>query len=227
MSDATTEPDQATEQVLVGISFGDEFRAREFLTAVARLASQGHLRLLDAVFVGKDESGKTVVHETVDPQPGPSALSGAVWAGLFGLLLGGPVGWVVGAGVGAGTGAVAAKMIDHGVTDEWVAWFREAVDADTTTLVVLAEDLDPRALVDELGRFEGAKLVYANLRPLWLDRMREALGEDPPATDRDPDRDHDPDAPDQARHQDPDAPGRGAVDAGRNLDEVPEPNEPA
>src|SRR5436190_24396376 len=94
--------EEGTEQTLVGIAFGDVFRAQEFLTAATRLAANGHLRLIDAVFVHKDDSGKTTVRETIDPTPGRSALSGAVWAGLFGLLLGGPVGWIVGAGGGAG-----------------------------------------------------------------------------------------------------------------------------
>jgi uncharacterized membrane protein len=163
------------ERTLVGVSFGDPFRAQEFLTAATRLAANGRLRLLDAVFVGKDDSGHTTVRETVDPTPGRSALSGALWAGLFGLILGGPVGWAIGAGVGAGTGAVAAKVIDHGVSDEWVAWFRETVQPATTTLVLLVEDLDRDALVTELRRFAGAALVYANLDADWLDRMREAL----------------------------------------------------
>ncbi len=87
------------------------------------------------------------------------------------------MGWVVGAGVGAGTGAVAAKIIDHGVSDEWVAWFRDAVASGTTTLALLVENLDPAALVAELERFAGARLVYANLDPLWLERMRTALAE--------------------------------------------------
>lgn len=173
--------DADVEQTLVGISFADVFRAQEFLTAVSRLAANERLRLLDAVFVAKDESGKTMVRETRDLAPGPTALSGALWAGLFGLILGGPVGWIVGTGVGAGTGAVAAKVIDHGVSDEWVGWFRQAVEADTTTLVLLAEDLDHQALVDELERFQGARLVYANLDALWLDRMRDALGQPHPA----------------------------------------------
>jgi uncharacterized membrane protein len=166
----------------VGISFGDTYRAQEFLTATTRLAAQDRLKLVDAVFVTKDADGRTMVRETTDPTPGRSALSGALWAGLFGLILGGPVGWAVGAGVGAGTGAVAAKIIDHGVSDDWVAWFRDAVAEGTTTLALLLEDLDPGALVDELERFSGAHLVYANLDPSWLDRMRAALGE---ATDRD------------------------------------------
>ena len=100
-----------------------------------------------------------MVRETTDPGPGRSALSGAVWASLFGLILGGPVGWVVGGAVGAGTGAVAAKIIDHGVSDEWVAWFRESVAPGTTILALLVEGLDPAALVAELERFAGARLA--------------------------------------------------------------------
>jgi uncharacterized membrane protein len=166
-----------SEQSLVGISFGDVFRAQEFLTAATRLAANGRLRLMDAVFVHKDEAGKTTVRETIDPTPGRSALSGAVWAGLFGLLLGGPVGWIVGAGVGAGAGAVSAKVIDHGIPDEWVAWFKDAVQTNTTTLALLVEDLDRSALVDEIARFSGARLVYANLDPMWIGRIHEALGD--------------------------------------------------
>ena len=168
-------PQPDVEQTLVGISFGDAFRAQEFFTAAARLAANGHLKLLDAVFITKGDDGQTHVRETTDPGPGRSALSGAMWAGLFGLLLGGPVGWLAGAAVGAGTGAVAAKVIDHGVPDEWVAWFREAVKPGTSTLVLLAGDLHRDALVDELERFSGAALVYANLDPGTLDRIRTAL----------------------------------------------------
>jgi uncharacterized membrane protein len=177
MNEISDDAAELKERTLVGISFSDAFRAQEFLTAATRLAANQKLRLLDAVFVSKDESGKTVVRETVDPGPARSALSGALWAGLFGLILGGPVGWIVGAGVGAGTGAIAAKVIDHGVSDEWVSWFREAVDAGTTTLVLLTEELDRSALVDELQRFAGAKLVYANVDPQWVDRIHTALRE--------------------------------------------------
>jgi uncharacterized membrane protein len=205
MSEPTPE---TSPQTLVGISFGDTFRAREFLTAVTRLAANGRLRLRDAVFVAKDESGKTVVQETVDLQAGRSALSGALWAGLFGLILGGPVGWVVGAGVGAGTGAAAAKVIDHGVSDEWVGWFRQAMQPGTTTLALLVEDLDRSALVTELERFAGATLVYANLDRLWLDRIRAALGESiatPPSEhsdDRPPPSEHSDDRPPPSEHSD-------------------------
>ncbi|HEX9258177.1 MAG TPA: DUF1269 domain-containing protein, partial [Acidimicrobiales bacterium] len=133
-------------QTLVGISFNDTFRAQEFLTAATRLGAHGRLALVDAVFVASDADGKTTVRETIDPTTKTSALTGAMWAGLFGLLLGGPVGWLAGAAIGAGTGAMTAKVVDLGVPDEWVAWFREAVQPGATVLALLVTDLDREAL---------------------------------------------------------------------------------
>jgi uncharacterized membrane protein len=174
--------DHPNQQILVGICFDDTFRAQEFLTAVSRMAANKQIRLRDAVMVVKDHNGRTVVKETQDPQPGPSAFSGALWAGLFGLLLGGPVGWVAGAALGAGAGAVTAKVVDLGISDEWVGWFREAVEPGKAVLAILAEDLDRTAMVRELERFHGARLVYANVDGDWEARMRRALGEPAPAT---------------------------------------------
>lgn len=162
-------------QTLVGISFEDRFRAQEFLSAAGRLAENGHLTLRDAVTVMKNDDGRTMVHETTDLQPGRAALSGAMWAGLFGLILGGPVGWVAGLAVGAGTGAVAAKVVDIGISDEWVSWFRDAVEPGTVTVALLVEDLDRDALVKEAARFTGAELVYANLDDETIKRVEDAL----------------------------------------------------
>lgn len=169
--------DIETDQGLIGLSFGDAFRAQEFLTAMSRLASQGSMRLRDAVVVSKDDNGDVKVRETIDPQPGRTAASGAIWSGLLGLIIGGPVGWIAGLGIGAGAGAITAKVVDLGIPDEWVAWFREAVHAGTTTVVILAEDLDVGALEAEVRRFAGAELVHATLPAATIDQLRSALDE--------------------------------------------------
>ena len=114
-------------ETLVGISFDDNFRAQEFLTAATRLASQGHLILKDAVVVTKSLDGQVTVRETSIP-PKRSAISGDMWTGLIGLLVGGPARLAGGAAVGAGAGAVAAKVVDLGIPDEWVNWFRQAAE---------------------------------------------------------------------------------------------------
>ena len=171
-------------QTLVGISFENVFRAQEFLVAASGLAASGKLKLKDAVTVVRDASGKTVVHETIDPTPARAALSGAVWAGLFGLILGGPVGWIVGLAVGASAGVVTAKVMDLGVPDEWVTWFRDAVRPGTATVALLVEDLDRNALVTEAARFTGAELVYANLDDATIERVRDAFADHVPAAPR-------------------------------------------
>ncbi len=169
-----------SDQALIGLSFDDSFRAQEFLTAMTRLSSVGSLKLRDAVIVSKDANGDVRVRETVDPQAGRTALSGAAWTGLLGLLVGGPVGWLAGIGLGAGAGAITAKVVDLGVPDEWVEWFRAAVREGTTTVVVLAEDVDMRAFGAEARRFAGAELVHSTLPATSIEQLRTAL-QDPGA----------------------------------------------
>jgi uncharacterized membrane protein len=106
-----------------------------------------------------------------------------MWAGLFGLILGGPVGWITGLVVGAGAGAVSAKVMDLGVPDEWIVWFREAVQPCTATVAMLVEDLDRNALVSEASRFTGAELVYANLDDATIARVRDAFAYYRPSND--------------------------------------------
>lgn len=174
------------DQFLVGVSLPDASRAQEFLTAATGLAIKGSLKLRDAVIVSKDSAGNSAVRETIDPQPGRTALSSGVWCGLLGLMFGGPVGWLVGGAVGAGIGAGAAKAIDLGVPDEWVQWFRESVQPGTTTVVLLLENLDVGALATELERFPFARLVHTTLPEYSLRRLEQALGQAPavaPAAD--------------------------------------------
>lgn len=160
---------------LVGISFTDQFRAQEYVVAVTGLAAKERLRLRDVVTIVKDEEGRITVHETIDPQPKQAAVSGAIWASLFGLILGGPVGWVAGAALGAGTGALTAKSVDLGISDDWVEWFRAAVQPGTHTVVLLLDDVDRNALVEETKRFPGAELVHTTFEDDTLRRIEESL----------------------------------------------------
>ena len=168
-------PRRTDEPAIVGVSFGRPVVAQEFLLAMKRLKLDGALDLQDAVLVQKADDGKVHVTETVDPSPGRTALSGAVWTGLLGLLVGGPVGWLAGLGVGAGAGAVTAKIVDLGIPDDWVAWFEDAVQPGTATVVILAADIDLRALEREARRFHDADLLYTTLPPETIDRLTQAF----------------------------------------------------
>lgn len=163
---------------LFGLSFDSENRAQQFMLAIKELAHDHRIRLVDAVLVVKGEDDHVRVRETIDPQPGRSALSGAVWTGLLGLILGGPVGWIAGIGVGAGLGAISAKVIDLGIPDEWVSWFEEAIRSGTATVVVLAGEIDQRALRAEVERFPGVRLVHTTVHAEAFAQLRSALDDD-------------------------------------------------
>jgi uncharacterized membrane protein len=162
----TSEPYYSGEpEALFGISFEDVFRAEEFLLALRGMASRGKLVLSDAVVVYKADDGSVRARETKDMQPAGAAVKGAMWTGLLGLLIAGPIGWIAGLGIGASAGAITAKVVDIGIPDEWVDWFKDAVRPHTSTVVALASEVDLTALYQEAQRFAGAELVHTTLRP--------------------------------------------------------------
>jgi len=161
--------------VIIGVSFESTLRAQEYLLAMKGLREQGALDLKDAVVVRKDANGSVRVTETMDLTPGRAAFSGAMWTGLLGLIIGGPVGWIAGIGLGAGTGAVVAKVVDLGIPDEWVAWYKDAVRPGTSTIVILAEHVHVRALAEEASRFAGAELLYTSMSDSALEQLNDAF----------------------------------------------------
>ncbi len=164
-------------QVIIGVSFDNILKAQEYLLAMGRLRQDGVLELHDAVTVTKGDDGKVNVTETIDPTPGRAALSGGMWLGLLGLVVGGPIGWAAGIGIGAGAGAAAAKAIDLGIPDEWVGWFKETVEPGTSTVIILARHVQVDALATEARRFQGAELLYTSLPDEAMDQLHEAFDE--------------------------------------------------
>jgi len=162
-------------QVIIGVSFDNVMKAQEYLLAMGRLRQDGVLELHDAVTVTKDDDGKVNVTETIDPTPGKAAVSGGMWLGLLGLVVGGPIGWAAGIGIGAGAGAIAAKAIDLGIPDEWVDWFKETVEPGTSTVIILARHVQVRALAEEATRFQGAELLYTSLPDDAIDQLDDAF----------------------------------------------------
>ena len=161
--------------VIIGVSFDRHVLAQQYLLAMGGLKETGALELQDAVVVTKTEDGSVKVVETIDPTPGRAALNGAMWTSLLGLVLGGPVGWIAGLGIGAASGVVTAKIVDLGIPDEWVAWFRDAVEPGTSTVVILAEHVHVPALAAEARRFAGAELLYTSMPDHAYVQLRQAL----------------------------------------------------
>jgi uncharacterized membrane protein len=172
-----------SDHQLAVLAFDSALKAQEFMTAVLRLQQDGKILVQDAVFVGKDEEGRTSVLETTDPGPGASAFSSGMWGMLFGALLAVPI---AGLAVGAATGALAAKLIDTGVPDEFVQQVRESVAPGSTALALLVSHINREAVLAELERFKGATLLSSDLSQEAVDAVNQALSEAGPAATDEP-----------------------------------------
>jgi uncharacterized membrane protein len=190
---------------LLVIGFDDPLKANEFMLAVLRLRRNGLIQVHDAVFVQRDEAGRSAVQETQDISTGRGALGAGLWGALIGILLGGPVGGLIGGAASAGSGALLAKLVDTGIKDDRIAALRETVPPGSTALALLVSHLSVADLQRELARFPGATLVESDLPDAAVAAVRNALAEarepysmpttPPPTTDPPPSTDAPPPTP--------------------------------
>lgn len=190
MDDDTAEPvpseqrgdDRPDGHDILAIVLDKPTRANEVLLALAHLQGEGKVRMHDAVIVAKDEGGRASVVETVDLSVGRGAIAGG-WFGLFGsLLVAGPAGLAVIAG-GVAAGALYARIVDHGLDDDWVKGMAEWIDPGTSALLLLVDAGFDREVLAELRRFEGTgEVAYSTLPAAVRGEVEAALR----GTDREP-----------------------------------------
>jgi uncharacterized membrane protein len=160
---------------IVALAFDSPLRAQEALLAALRLEQRGLLTLHDAVFISRSSSGRAEIVETSDPDPVAMAVPTSLLGALIGTLLAGPIGLLVGGVLAGSGGAIAAKLIDTGIPDRVVAELGELTQPGQTSLALLVSDVAGVAAIDELRRFQGARLVYAEVPPAALELMRQVL----------------------------------------------------
>lgn len=161
-------------QQLVVIAVDDPMKAQEMLMAAGRLAKDGKLGIDDAVILTKNADGKTHKLETTDMTPAEGGLGGAFWGLLFGTLLAGPVGGLVTGAVTGGAGALMAKLIDRGISDDFIKQMEDLLEPNHAALCLLTRFTDNEATIHELNRFDG-KLIWSNLPPEVAEDVNEAL----------------------------------------------------
>jgi uncharacterized membrane protein/sporulation protein YlmC with PRC-barrel domain len=149
--------------------FDELEEADKALKSLKELQKKGTLKVQNAAVLVKDDDGKTDIRETGDVDVKGGRLFGAVTGGLIGLL-GGPVGVVVGAAAGAGVGGLAAKRIDTGFSDEFLATFQERLQPGNSALIVLVEGESAEVLSEAWADQEGVIL-----REALTDEMVEQL----------------------------------------------------
>jgi uncharacterized membrane protein len=161
-------------QQLVVIAVDDPLKAQEMLMAAGRLAKDGKLGIDDAVIISKTADGRAHKLETTDMTPAEGGLGGAFWGLLFGTLLTGPVGGLVTGAVTGGAGALMAKLVDKGISDQFIEQMEDLLDPGHAALCLLTNFADNEATIRELNRFDG-KLLWSNLPPEVASEVNGAL----------------------------------------------------
>jgi uncharacterized membrane protein len=159
---------------LVVIGVDDPLKAQELLLAASRLAGEGDLALDDAVILTKSVDGRAHKIETTDLTPAEGGLGGAFWGLFLGTILLGPVGGLVTGAVTGGAGALLAKVVDRGISDEFVERMETLLEPGHAALCLLADIGDDDAVLHELDRFDGT-LIWSDLPPEVAHEIEAAL----------------------------------------------------
>lgn len=139
---------------LILMVFDDPKRASDVLPILSKMEKEGKFQLYNTAIIYKDRQGITNATEPQDVRPWRGSIFGMLVGALVGLI-GGPAGVVVGAAAGAVTGGAAARKIDLGFSDNYLKEVMEALQPDSSAILVLVEQKWVDSLVAELSRFEG------------------------------------------------------------------------
>ena len=139
---------------LIAVAYPDQERAKEVIHALQRMRDEHLLELEDAVYVTKDSAGKVDLHQTLGAT-GAGALAGSFWGLLIGLLFFAPV---AGLALGAAGGALAGKLTDLGIKDDFIRSLSAEMKPGSSAIFALVREVTVDKVLQELSRYGGTVL---------------------------------------------------------------------
>lgn len=162
---------------IVALAFESHELAAAALKSALRLEEQDLIDVHDAVFIDRHEDGTVEVNESASVAAAAAAVPSSLFGALVGTLIAGPVGLLIGGVLAGGGGALAARLVETGISDKVVGELQELTKPGHTVLALMVSDIAGMAVIEELRRFRGAKVVYAELPTAALDLVRQTLSE--------------------------------------------------
>jgi uncharacterized membrane protein len=156
---------------LVAIAYPDADTAERVRGELVEATKEHLLQLEDAVVVEHRPDGKIKLHQAMSTS-GAGAAGGALWGGLIGLLFLAPL---FGMAIGAASGAVAGKLTDAGVNDDFMKQLGAKVPAGSAALIALGRAGAPEKVLDRLKPY-GGEVIQTSLDDEDEERLRSALG---------------------------------------------------
>jgi uncharacterized membrane protein len=162
---------------LIAIAYPDAATAEQVRAELGRASKEYLVELHDAVVVEHDPQGKIKLHQAYGTT-GVAAAGGAMWGGLIGLLFLAPL---FGMAIGAASGAIAGKMTDAGVNDDFMKQLGAKLPPGGAALIALGRSDAPDRVLERLRPF-GGEVIQTSLSDEDEARLRAALGEPVPAS---------------------------------------------
>jgi uncharacterized membrane protein len=136
---------------LVVIGFDNVASAFQMRATLANMQAQYLIEMEDAVVVTRAADGAVQLHQAANLTTAGAA-SGAFWGSLIGLLFFNPL---LGAAVGAGSGALAGKLADVGINDQFIRDLSATIPPGSAALFVLVRKSTPDKVIEGLKPFAG------------------------------------------------------------------------
>ena len=161
---------------LIAIGYPDAQTAEEVRGVLIQATKEKLVDLQDAVVVEHRSDGKIKLHQAVSTT-GAGAAGGALWGGLIGLLFLAPL---FGMAVGAASGAVAGKVSDVGVNDDFLKQLGARLEPGAAALIALGSSQAPDKVLERLRPY-GGDVIQTSLATEEEERLRSSLGVAAPA----------------------------------------------
>ncbi len=157
---------------LVVIEFADHEAAFDMRAELAKLQKEYLIDMDDVVVVTKDEKGKIKLHQAVN-LTALGAVQGSMWGLLIGMLFLNPI---LGLAVGTGTGALAGKLRDVGINDEFMKELAADLKEGTSALFILFRSVTGEKVLERLKQkgFKG-KVLQTSLTVQAEEDLRKIL----------------------------------------------------
>ena len=158
---------------LIVFAFQDENGATAMTHELLSLQKQQLVHLSDAATVIRKADGKVKVKQASN-LVGAGALGGAFWGMLIGLLFAAP--WL-GFAIGAVTGAVAGKLTDVGIDDDFIKEVGGTIQPGQSALFLMVENWTEDKVLPELARYN-ASILRTNLSAEDEAKLKAHFGAD-------------------------------------------------
>jgi uncharacterized membrane protein len=162
---------------LIVAGFGDPNVPMGVVNELRRVREAGIVRMVDAVFVSKDDEGDLIEIKATDLDDDELVLLGTLAGALFGAGAGGEDGALLGAEIGG----LAAEEGEFGLDEDDINEIADLIPPGSAVLFLLLEHLWAKGLKGSFLDAGGSILAHGWITPATL----IAMGEDAAAEDLD------------------------------------------